>query len=111
MCTSEIPGKTRGPVKVKDMQMNNTDTTGPAKTVEPATTLLDEGKFLQILTELPGVNEETIRIDIEKAAVTITASDAGKQVKKMIILPCEVSFCMKRFSGGVLKLTLEKNRF
>lgn len=91
------------------MQANNSDNTGPSETVEPATTLLDEGKFLQILTELPGVNEETIRIDIEKATVTIAASDAGKPVKKMIMLPCEVSFCTKRFSGGVLKLTLEKN--
>jgi HSP20 family molecular chaperone IbpA len=92
------------------MQTTNVDTTGPAGTVEPATTLLDDGRFLQILTELPGVHEETIRFDIEKAIVTIAASDDGKQVKKMIILPCEVSFYIKQFSGGVLTLTLEKNR-
>jgi len=92
------------------MQTTNADTTGPAGTVEPATTLLDEGRFLQILAELPGVQEETIRFDIEKATVTIAASDDGKQLKKLIVLPCEVSFYIKQFSGGVLKLTLEKNR-
>ena len=92
------------------MQKNDSDDTGSSETIEPATTLIDEGKFLQILTELPGVNEKTISFDIEKASVTIAASDAGKPVKKLIILPCEVSFCVKRFSGGVLKLTLEKNR-
>ena len=91
------------------MQADLSVTTRPGETVEPATTLLDEGKFLQILTELPGVHEEMIRIDVEKTTVTIAASDAGKQVKKMITLPCEVSFCMKRFSEGVLTLTLEKN--
>ena len=92
------------------MQTNNSVTTRPAETMEPATTLLDEGKFFQISTELPGVHEEMIRIDVEKNTVTIAASDAGKQVRKMITLPCEVSFCMKRFSGGVLTLILEKNR-
>ncbi|HJX56643.1 MAG TPA: Hsp20/alpha crystallin family protein [Methanoregula sp.] len=91
------------------MQADISDTPGPAKTIEPATTLLDEGKFLHILTELPGVHEEMIRIDVEKTTVTIAASDAGKQVRKMITFPCEVSFCMKRFSEGVLTLTLEKN--
>jgi len=91
------------------MQTDNPDTTRPAETMEPATTLLDGGKFLQISAELPGVHEEMIRIDVEKTIVTIAASDAGKRVKKMITLPCEVNFCMKRFSEGVLTLTLEKN--
>ena len=91
------------------MQTNLSVTTRPAEIVEPATTLLDEGKFLHILTELPGVHEEMIRIDVEKTTVTIAASDAGRQVKKMITLPCEVSFCIKRFSEGVLTLILEKN--
>jgi HSP20 family molecular chaperone IbpA len=89
-------------------EKNNPDNTGPQGTIEPLTTLIDEGKFLRILTELPGVNEETIRFDIEKTTVTIAASDAGKEVKKTIVLPCEGSFCMKQFSEGVLKLTLEK---
>ena len=107
----EITGKTRAGNNKEmstSMQTNRSDIPGPAETIEPVTTLLDEGKFLHILTELPGVHEEMIRIDVEKNTVTIAASDAGKQVRKMITLPCEVSFCMKRFSGGVLTLTLEK---
>ena len=92
------------------MQADISETPKPAETVEPATTIRDEGKFLHILTELPGIHEEMIRIDVEKTIVTIVASDAGRRVKKMITLPCEVSFCMKRFSEGVLTLTLEKNR-
>ncbi len=92
------------------MQTTILHTPVSAETVEPATTLLDEGKFLRILAELPGVHEEMIRIDVEKTTVTIATSNGGKPVKKMITLPCEVSFCMKRFSEGVLTLTLEKNR-
>ncbi len=47
------------------------------KTIEPAITILDEGKFLRILTELPGVAEEKIKIDLENTSTTITivASD------------------------------------
>jgi HSP20 family molecular chaperone IbpA len=79
-------------------------------TVEPSTKLLDDGKFLHILTELPGVAEEKIKIDVENhsTSVTIVATDNMKHYKKVIIIPCEVIFSKKRFSEGVLELTLEK---
>jgi HSP20 family molecular chaperone IbpA len=81
---------------------------GTGKTIEPVITLLDEGKFLRISAELPGVLEEKIRIDLEKTSVTILASDTGKQYKKVITVPCEVRFSKKRFSDGILELILEK---
>jgi HSP20 family molecular chaperone IbpA len=82
------------------------------ETIEPAITLLDEGKFLRILTKLPGVAEEKIKIDLENSStsVTIVALDHTKQYKKVISIPCEVSFSKKRFSDGVLELILEKNK-
>jgi HSP20 family molecular chaperone IbpA len=74
----------------------------------PVTTLLDEGKFLRIITKLPGITEEKIRIDLEKTTVTLTATGDGNGVNHVISLPCEVSFSSKRFSDGVLELVLEK---
>jgi HSP20 family molecular chaperone IbpA len=93
------------------MQTGNSQGTRPIKTIEPATTLIDEGKFLRILTELPGIAEEKIKIDLENqsTSVTIVASDTVFQYKKVITIPCEVRFSKKRFSNGVLELTLEKN--
>ena len=84
---------------------------GPRKTIEPATTVFDDGKFLRILAELPGVAEEKIKIDLENTStsITIAASDTGVQYKKVISIPCEVRFSKKRFSEGILELTLEKN--
>jgi HSP20 family molecular chaperone IbpA len=82
---------------------------GLMKRTEPVTTLLEEGKFLRILTELPGMAEEKIKIDLEKTTVTIVASDNGTHYKKVITLPGEVSFYKKRFSEGVLELILEKS--
>ena len=63
------------------------------------TTLLDEGKFLRILTELPGIAEEKIKIDLENTStsVTIVATDTVKQYKKVITIPCEVKFTKNGF--------------
>jgi HSP20 family molecular chaperone IbpA len=93
------------------MHTGNSQNTRPIKTIEPATTLIDEGKYLRILTELPGIAEEKIKIDLENqsTSVTIVASDTVFQYKKVITIPCEVRFSKKRFLNGVLELTLEKN--
>jgi HSP20 family molecular chaperone IbpA len=91
-----------------NMKEKYSENTGSGKTIEPAITLLDEGKFLRIIAELPGVFEEKIRIDLEKTSVTIVASDTVKQFKKVITVPCEVRFSRKRFSDGILELILEK---
>jgi HSP20 family molecular chaperone IbpA len=93
------------------MRKGNLKNLRPIKTIEPSTTLFDEGKFLRILTELPGIAEEKIKIDLENTptSITIVASDTTVQYKKVITIPCEVRFSKKRFSDGVLELTLEKN--
>ena len=93
------------------MRTGTSTNTGLLHTIEPATTLIDEGKFLRILTELPGIAEEKIRIDLENSStsITIVASDTVKQYKKVIVIPCEVRFRKKKFSDGVLELTLEKS--
>lgn len=92
------------------MRKEKSENIQPAKTTEPETTLLDDGKFLRLLTELPGVVEEKIRIDLENqsTSVTIVASGTGINYKKVITIPCEIRFSKKRFSDGVLELTLEK---
>lgn len=82
----------------------------PIITTDPVTTLLDEGKFIRILTELPGIAEEKIKIDLENnvPSVIITGSDTGIRYKKVISIPCEVRFRKKKFSDGILELILEK---
>jgi HSP20 family molecular chaperone IbpA len=84
--------------------------TKPLKTIEPVTKVIDEGKFLRILTELPGIVEEKIKIDLENhsTSVTIFAVNTVKQFKSVITIPCEVRFSKKRFIDGVLEITLEK---
>jgi len=80
------------------------------KIVEPVTNLLDEGKYFRVITELPGISEEKIRIDLEKTVLAISATEAesGKKYKKMIELPFEVRLDKKKFQNGILDVTLEK---
>jgi HSP20 family molecular chaperone IbpA len=78
--------------------------------IEPVTILRDEGKLIHIVTKLPGIPEEKIRIDIdlEKTTITIVAADTQKMYKKVITLPGNVVFSNKRFSDGELHLIVEK---
>jgi HSP20 family molecular chaperone IbpA len=78
--------------------------------IEPVTSLSNEGKFIHIVSKLPGIAEEKIKIDIdvEKTTITIVATDSTKMYKKIINLPGDVIFYKKRFSDGELHLTVEK---
>jgi HSP20 family molecular chaperone IbpA len=80
------------------------------ETVEPVTTLRNDGKFIHIVSKLPGIAEEKIKIDIdlEKTTITIVAANSNKVYKKIINLPGDVIFSKKRFSDGELYLTVEK---
>ena len=92
------------------MAIGNEKMSETLKTIEPVTTVIDEGKFLRIRTELPGIVEEKIKIDLENhsTSVTIVAVNTVKQFKSVISIPCEVRFSKKRFIDGVLEITLEK---
>jgi HSP20 family molecular chaperone IbpA len=94
----------------RNMRTGNSKNTRPMKIVEPATTIVDEGTFLRIFTELPDIAEEKIKIDLENhsTSVTVAVSDTVKPYKGVITIPGEVKFSKKRFSNGILELTLEK---
>lgn len=65
--------------------------------IEPVTSLSNEGKFIHIVSKLPGIAEEKIKIDIdlEKTTITIVAADSTKMYKKIISLPGDVIFFTK----------------
>jgi len=92
------------------MQKKDAKNTKKEEFIEPVTTLRDEGKLIHIVTKLPGIAEEKIRIDIdlEKTTITIVAADTSKMYKKVITLPGNVVFSNKRFSDGELHLVVEK---
>jgi HSP20 family molecular chaperone IbpA len=106
------PGSIKKEKERRTMGTENSINNKTLKIIEPVTTVIDEGKFVRILTELPDIAEEKIKIDLENhsTSVTIVAVNTVKLFKKVITIPCEVRFSKKRFSDGILELTLEKNK-
>ena len=92
------------------MQPGDVNNTGSIRTTEPVMTLINEEEFFLILTELPGIAEESIKIELENHtnSITIIASDTKVHYKKVIIIPCDVKLSKKRFSDGVLEISLKK---
>ena len=92
------------------MQKDHEENVKQPDFIEPVTTLRDEGNLIHIVTKLPGIAEEKIRIDIdlEKTTITIVAADTTKMYKKIITLPGNVVFSNKRYSDGELHLIVEK---
>jgi len=76
--------------------------------VQPAVNVTDNDSSICVIAKLPGAREETIRIDIERSSLIISASGNGKQYKKEVSLPSPVRFSNKRFRNGILELYFEK---
>ncbi|MEN6610080.1 MAG: hypothetical protein ABFC24_04500 [Methanoregulaceae archaeon] len=77
--------------------------------LEPLTDIFDEETFLRIVIELPGVNEEKIRISQKGANLTVSASEGGKRYRKTITMPWEGTVAKKRCQNGILELVVERN--
>jgi len=75
----------------------------------PVNHIIDEGSYLSVVAELPGVEEEKIRINLENNMLTLQWMDSTmKSQKKEILLPCKVRLGNKKFQDGILEVTLEK---
>jgi len=81
---------------------------GAKKVIEPVVNLSDEGNYIRVTAELPGIQEKTIRIDLEKFTLTLSAMGDGRTYKKELLLPAKMRFGKKRFRNGVLEISLEK---
>ena len=63
--TRKTSGNIKKEEKSGNMREENSKNAGFIKTIEPVTTLLDEEKIVRIRSELPGIAEEKIRIDLD----------------------------------------------
>ena len=76
--------------------------------IEPVTSIWDGGKKYHIVTEIPDVSEEKIRIDLEHNHLIIYASNSERRYKKEIIISDQVRLGTKKFNDGILQITLDK---
>jgi HSP20 family protein len=80
--------------------------------IEPLTDTLDKGTHLIVVVELPGVKEDSIKLGVEGAVLTISADTPAGKIRKEVPLPHPVKTDLieAAYKNGVLEVKLEKTQ-
>jgi HSP20 family molecular chaperone IbpA len=79
------------------------------KRTEPPVDVFDEGDYLRVVAELPGVEEHDIKAEAKGTALTISAERGNRKYSERVELPAPVTGELTtRYKHGVLELRLEK---
>lgn len=78
---------------------------------EPVADIFDEGDFIRIIVELPGVSEAELVCEIQgDDIVQISTTGKGKYAKEILLEnKIDPKSCERRFANGVLELKLKKS--
>jgi len=80
------------------------------ETREPIVDVFDEKNYILVVAELPGVLEESIKLDLKGDILILEAGDEKRKYAKEILLPAKVEFGDKEvsFKNGILEIKLKK---
>lgn len=86
-----------------------TTTIDGATSKEHEVELFDEGDYLRVILELPGVNEEEIKLDIKESVLLISASSVEHEYLKRVQLPfVPKEKAIGNYKNGVLEVRIVK---
>lgn len=72
--------------------------------------IFDEDDYVLAIIEIPGADEKSIKVNLAKDKLAISADKAGKKYHKEIILPCVPKGEMtKSYKNGILEIKIMKN--
>lgn len=81
---------------------------------EPIIDVFEEADYVQVVAELPGVEEKDIKYELTKDTIlTISSPNADRKYNKEVFLPCSVDMekMESKYKNGILELKLtKKNR-
>jgi HSP20 family protein len=77
---------------------------------EPITDVFDEDDEIRIYAEMPGVNEEDIKLDLKDDIVDISAQTGDRKYHKEVLLPAKVQTdtLVSSYSNGILEIKVKK---
>lgn len=80
-------------------------------TREPIVDVFNEKEHILIVTELPGIDEKSINLDLKKDILFLEAGSDDRKYAKEILLPAKVDFASKEvhFKNGILEIQLNKS--
>ena len=80
-----------------------------ADTREPIVDIFDEADRLQVIVELPGVEEKDIKVEIKETTLILTAGKGERKYKKEIDLGSPIKGePKKQYKNGILEINLKK---
>lgn len=77
---------------------------------EPMVDVFDEGNEVVVITEIPGVEEKAIQLEVKEDILILSASDGDRKYSKEVLLPyAVVAETMKSsYHNGILEVRLTK---
>src|SRR3989304_3068561 len=70
--------------------------------------MVEEGKGLGVIAELPGVEEKDIHLGLREHVLELTAEKGDRKYHKDLLLPCRASLVRSSYRNGVLEIELAK---
>lgn len=79
-------------------------------TREPLTDVFEEDEGFVVVVELPGVEEQAVRVDLKEDRLTVRAAGEGRQYAKEVSFPAPVDpqTLTRTYRNGILQLTVRK---
>jgi HSP20 family protein len=112
--SSWVGGSTRAPLpagRALNVNRSALREESPASTSaqDVNTDIFDEGSSLVIVTELPGIDEKDIKVDVKGDRLELYARSRGRRYFKNIGLPCRVKEKpVLTYKNGILRISLKK---
>lgn len=75
---------------------------------EPFVDIFEEADSIEVIAELPGVEEKDITYEIKDGVLLLKADGDGRKYSKEVLLPCKAAVLRTAYKNGVFKLTLKK---
>jgi len=77
---------------------------------EPITDIFDEENEIVIIAEMPGIEEEDIKIDLKEDILEISAKGKNRTYRKEMLLPVKAisTNLNRKFTNGILEIRIKK---
>lgn len=77
---------------------------------EPITDVFDEKEEVKVYAEMPGINEEDIKLDLKEDILDISAQAGDRKYHKEVLLPAKVrpETLIRTYKNGILEISIKK---
>jgi HSP20 family protein len=77
---------------------------------EPFVDIFEETDSIEVIVELPGIEEKDISYEIKDDVLTLKATSKDRKYTKEVLLSCKVSLLKTAYKNGIFRLTLNKEK-